>query len=101
VAKKKELTFSEARERLDAILDEVESDGGDVDQLAARVREAAVLIRFCRDRLSQARQQVTEVVAELASVEAEPTRSDDPGVADEDVEESGGTARDTGGKLPF
>ena len=67
--RKKDLTFGEARARLDEILAEVENEGGDVDQLAARVREAAELIRFCRDRLSAARAQVTQVVAELAAVE--------------------------------
>ena len=41
---------AEARARLDELLAEVESDAGDVDQLAAKVREAAELIRFCRDR---------------------------------------------------
>src|SRR5262245_3239301 len=69
MSKKKELTFAEARARLDEILAEVEHEDGDVDQLAARVREAAELIRFCRDRLSSARAQVTEVVAELSAVE--------------------------------
>jgi len=69
MSKKKDLTFAEARARLDEILAEVEHEDGDVDQLAARVREAAELIRFCRDRLSAARAQVTQVVAELSAVE--------------------------------
>ena len=129
MTKKKDLTFAEARARLDEILAEVENEGGDVDQLAARVREAAELIRFCRDRLSAARQQVTQVVAELAAVEqsvvqdaaaagADAADDDDVDDADEESAESaaddsetgfdepsGGEtsrgARGRGGKLPF
>ena len=60
-------TFAEARERLDAILDELERDGGDVDLLAARIKEASGLIRVCRERLSAARLEVQQVVAELTA----------------------------------
>ncbi len=69
MAKKKDLSFAEARQRLDELLDEVEADTSDVDELAARVREAAELIRFCRDRLAAARLQVTQVVADLSALE--------------------------------
>lgn len=67
--KKTEPSFRDARERLDEILDELEADTGDVDQLAARVKEAAGLIRTCREKLSAARHDVTAVVAELAAEE--------------------------------
>ncbi len=63
----KHKTFRSARERLDEILDELEHDAGDVDQLAARVKEAGELIRFCRERLQAARHEVTEVVAALGA----------------------------------
>jgi exodeoxyribonuclease VII small subunit len=91
MSKKKDLTFAEARERLDEILAEVEHEDGDVDQLAARVREAAELIRFCRDRLSAARAQVTQVVAELSAVEqsvAQDAEADERGGADEAEDEA-------------
>jgi exodeoxyribonuclease VII small subunit len=106
VAKKKEPTFAEARARLDEILDEVESDGGDVDQLAAKVREASELIRFCRDRLSAARAEVSRVVADLAAVEqsvaSEDAQSSEDGAPDEvagDAKAAG--AGRAGGELPF
>ncbi len=62
-------SFGAARERLDAILDELENDTADVDRLAERVREASALIRFCRERLAATRAEVTTVVAELAAEE--------------------------------
>jgi exodeoxyribonuclease VII small subunit len=112
VARKKEPSFAEARARLDEILDEVESDTGDVDQLAARVKEASELIRFCRDRLADARLQVTQVVAELSAVEesvARQTAADDDDEGDDedetgdDDEELASEADDDSavGKLPF
>lgn len=57
--------FGSARQRLDEILAELENDGGDIDRLAERIKEAAALIRFCRERLGSARAEVRTVVAEL------------------------------------
>ncbi|MGQ0552876.1 MAG: exodeoxyribonuclease VII small subunit [Planctomycetota bacterium] len=78
MAKKKDLSFAEARQRLDELLDEVEADTSDVDELAARVREAAELIRFCRDRLAAARLQVTQVVADLSALEQASSGPSEP-----------------------
>jgi len=104
MAKKKELSFAEARARLDEILAEVESDAGDVDQLAAKVREAAELIRFCRDRLAAARHEVTQVVADLSALEQSVASGDGGGEADagDEDDDDGGEAQDSpGGRLPF
>jgi exodeoxyribonuclease VII small subunit len=103
VAKKKELSFAEARSRLDEILAEVESDAGDVDQLAAKVREAAELIRFCRDRLAAARHEVTQVVADLSALEQsvaadESEAGKESGDEDDEDDEE---AEAGGGRLPF
>lgn len=106
MAKKKELSFAEARARLDEILAEVESDAGDVDQLAAKVREAAELIRFCRDRLAAARHEVTQVVADLSALEQSVASGDGGGGAEDAAEDEDdgddGEAKDSaGGRLPF
>lgn len=107
MAKKKELSFTEARARLDEILAEVESDAGDVDQLAAKVREAAELIRFCRDRLAAARHEVTQVVADLSALEQSVASGDGGGAGEDDAEDEdddagSGEAQDAaGGRLPF
>jgi len=72
--------FGSARQRLDEILAELENDGGDIDRLAERIKEAAALIRFCRERLGSARAEVRTVVAELDAdqqVEATATASVD------------------------
>ncbi len=102
-ARKSEPTFAEARARLDEILEALEREADDVDQLAARIKEASELIRLCRERLAAARHEVKEVVAELAADSQAPTHADpddeDPElVEDEEYDDDAGEA---GGTLPF
>lgn len=60
-----EIGYGEALRELESILDEIEDDSVDVDVLASRVRRAAELLRICRDRISAARVEVTQIVADL------------------------------------
>jgi exodeoxyribonuclease VII small subunit len=69
--------YAAALAELDDILHELDGDEIDVDVLGARVRRAAELLRVCRDRISSARFEVEQVVAEL---EAE---ADDGGAVDQ------------------
>ena len=57
--------YAAALAELDDILHELDGDEIDVDVLGARVRRAAELLRVCRDRISSARFEVEQVVAEL------------------------------------
>jgi len=58
-------TYSEAMTRLEAIVERVERGDVDVDELAASVKEAAGLVRLCRDRLRGAKTQVEEALKGL------------------------------------
>ena len=69
-----EISYVEALAELERILDELDGDEVDVDVLGARVKRAAELLRLCRDRISGARFEVEQVVAELeAEVDAGAT----------------------------
>lgn len=59
------LTYTAAMAELDRILREIEDEALDVDVLAARVKRAAELVRFCRTRIRNATQEVERVVAAL------------------------------------
>ena len=72
-----ELTYSTAVAELDAILNELEDEALDVDVLASRVERASVLIRFCRGRITSAKTQVEQIVADLDALSHEPAASDD------------------------
>ena len=65
-------SYAEALAELDAILDELEAGDADIDALAARVERAADLVRLCRDRLDDARIEVTRIVADLDGAGAAP-----------------------------
>jgi exodeoxyribonuclease VII small subunit len=59
------LGYSEALRELEAILTFLDRPDVDVDDLAQKVQRAAVLIRFCRERIGSARLQIEEVITEL------------------------------------
>ena len=67
-----EIGYGDALAELEQILDDIEDDTVDVDVLATKVRRAAELLRVCRDRISAARIEVTQIVADL-----EPATVDD------------------------
>lgn len=64
-AAERPLGYAEAVEELDAILARLEDDDIDVDHLADQVRRAAELIATCRERIADARVEVTQIVADL------------------------------------
>ncbi len=65
--------YADALAELESILEEIEDDAVDVDVLAARVKRAAELLRICRARITDAKTQVTQIVAEL-----DDSPADDP-----------------------
>ena len=74
------LNYAEALAELDDILAELEDEALDVDLLSERVERASELIRFCRDRITSARTQVHQIVADLddlAEEAMEETQADE------------------------
>ena len=60
-----QLDYSAAVAELDEILAELEDESLNVDILADRVKRASVLITFCRTRITSAKTQVEQIVADL------------------------------------
>ncbi len=60
-----ELSYSTAVTELDEILAELEDDSLDVDILGDRIKRAAELISFCRERITSAQSKVEQIVADL------------------------------------
>ncbi|MCB0988886.1 MAG: exodeoxyribonuclease VII small subunit [Microthrixaceae bacterium] len=61
-----EMGYAAALAELEAILDRLERDEPDVDRVAGDVARAAELVAHCRDRITAARTQVQDVVADLS-----------------------------------
>lgn|GEM_PF-89079 len=59
-------TYSDAFEELQAIVAELEHGETSVDELAAKVKRAAVLIEACQAKLTATEQEVNVILAQLA-----------------------------------
>ena len=59
-------SYAAAMAELDDIVAAIERDDVDVDVLSKKVARAAVLVEFCRSRLSAAQVEVERVVADLS-----------------------------------
>lgn len=57
-----EIKYSKAVKRLEEIIEKVENEEIDVDELSAHVKEAAVLIKGCKDKIEKAEMDVKKVV---------------------------------------
>lgn len=57
----KHLTYTKATERLNEIMQLIESEQLDIDSLTATLKEANQLLAFCKDRLYQVEQEVKEI----------------------------------------
>lgn len=60
-----ELSFGEALERLEEILQRIESDEIDIDELATELRSGAELLELCRGKIRKAEVEVSQVVQSL------------------------------------
>jgi exodeoxyribonuclease VII small subunit len=77
--KKSDLTYSQAKTELEAILEQIERGSIDIDVLAERVERAAELIRACRETLSGTELRVTKIVDDLAADATERATSGEEG----------------------
>lgn len=59
---KKELTYEEAMERLEALAAEMEKGTIAIDQLASKLQEAQQLLAFCKDKLTKADEEVKKLL---------------------------------------
>jgi exodeoxyribonuclease VII small subunit len=59
------LSYSEAIERLDAILEDIDQSKVPIDLLAERVTEAAALLKRCKSVLTETEAKVRDVLEDL------------------------------------
>jgi len=58
----KNLTYTEAITELEQIVSEIEDASISVDVLASKVKRAAELLQFCRNKLTSTEQEVNDVL---------------------------------------
>lgn len=61
---KKKITYKQAIEEVEQILERFNGEQMDVDELGAQVKRAADLVRLCKEKLRKAEQEVAEALKE-------------------------------------
>ncbi len=67
MATKKE-SYSEAMKRLEIIVSQIESGELDIDELGNQLKEAQKLIKFCRDKLYKADEEIKKMLGDDENV---------------------------------
>jgi exodeoxyribonuclease VII small subunit len=61
----KKLSYQEAYNELQNILDKIESDELDVDELTKNVKKASELIKFCKSKLFETESEIEKIIEEM------------------------------------
>jgi exodeoxyribonuclease VII small subunit len=70
------LDYTQAFEELQQIVSEIEQGEISVDELSTKVKRAAELIRFCRNRLTTTEEDVNKIIKELDAAGRDPFQED-------------------------
>ena len=60
-----EITYTQAFEELQAIVEEIENGQISVDELSEKVKRATVLIKICKTRLTTTEEDVKQILKEI------------------------------------
>ena len=58
----KQISYNEAYEELQTILEDIKERNVDVDKLAAKVKRARELINLCEERIKKAEMEVEKII---------------------------------------
>ena len=61
----KKPTYTEAIEELEHIISDIEQGDVSVDELSEKVKRAAVLLKFCREKLTSTENDVKKILEEM------------------------------------
>jgi len=61
----KKMTYTEAIQELEQIVEEIEEGTVSVDELSEKVKRAAYLLRICKEKLSSTEDDVKKILEEI------------------------------------
>ncbi len=67
----KSITYTQAIAELETIVSEIENASIGVDELSEKVKRAAELIRFCRNKLTSTEKEVNSILKSIEEDSAE------------------------------
>ncbi|WP_430809832.1 MULTISPECIES: exodeoxyribonuclease VII small subunit [unclassified Carboxylicivirga] len=62
---KKKLTYNEAVNEIEDILQQIENEELDVDDLSTKVKRVSVLIKSCKDKLTKTEEEVEKILKDI------------------------------------
>ncbi|GET19953.1 exodeoxyribonuclease VII small subunit [Prolixibacter denitrificans] len=62
---KKKISYKEAVNEIEEILEQMESEELDVDELSDKVKRVSYLIKVCKDRLHQTEEEVENILNQM------------------------------------
>jgi exodeoxyribonuclease VII small subunit len=62
---KKGLSYKEAIQEIEDILQQIENDEPDVDQLSEKVKRLSVLVSWCREKLHNTEEEIEKILKEI------------------------------------
>ncbi|MBR4848269.1 MAG: exodeoxyribonuclease VII small subunit [Bacteroidaceae bacterium] len=63
------MTYAQAVERLEEIMNSIQGGGMDVDKLAVALKEASALVQFCRGKLFKVDEEVKQLLENIGNEE--------------------------------
>ncbi len=62
---KKQMTYDDAKARLEAILEAVQANQLTIDELSTAIEEAVQLVDFCKERLRKTEAEVNKILSTI------------------------------------
>lgn len=64
----KKVTYAQAMEKLEMIIEAIEKDELDIDQLSDKLQEAQKLVSFCKDKLYKADDDIKKILLKMKDI---------------------------------
>lgn len=61
----KKISYKEAVAEIEEILEKIEHEDYDVDELTEKVKRVSLLLKICKDKLTQTNEQVEQILKEI------------------------------------
>lgn len=65
MATNKKLTYQEALDEIEEILEKIEHNELDIDELAEKVKRVSFLLKFCKDKLQKTNEEVEKILSDM------------------------------------
>lgn len=65
MAKQNEISYNEAFQEMESILEKIESEELDIDQLSSKLKRVSYLMKLCKGKLRKTEAEVEKILKEM------------------------------------